>query len=78
MTEIETLMIELACERLIIDSATHNDQRNWSALAALHTEDGVVVRPNGQRLEGAVIEASYAAGSIERITRHLCTNVRDV
>ena len=77
MTEIEELLIERACERLIIDSATHNDQRDWPALAALYAEDGVVVRPNGQRLEGrAAIEAAYAAGPAERVTRHVCANLR--
>ena len=75
MTEIEQLLIERACERLIVDSATHNDQRDWPALAALYAEDGVVVRPNGQRLEGtAVIEAAYGAGprgNDSRKRRHL-------
>ncbi len=77
MTEIEQLLIERACERLIVDSATHNDQRDWPALAALYAEDGVVVRPNGQRLEGrAAIEAAYAAGPGDRVTRHVCANLR--
>jgi uncharacterized protein (TIGR02246 family) len=77
MTEIEELLIERACERLIVDSATHNDRRDWSALAALYADDGVVVRPNGQRLEGrAAIEAAYAAGPAERVTRHVCANLR--
>jgi uncharacterized protein (TIGR02246 family) len=76
VTPIEELMIERACTRLVVDSATCNDQREWAALAALYTPDGVVVRPNGQRLEGrAEIEAAYAAGPPERVTRHLCTNV---
>jgi ketosteroid isomerase-like protein len=77
MNETETLLIERACERLVIDSATYNDQRAWAALAALYTDDGVVVRPNGQRLEGrAAIEAAYAAGPPTRVTRHLCANLR--
>jgi ketosteroid isomerase-like protein len=75
----EALLIERACERLIVDSATFNDRREWSALAGLYTPSGVVVRPNGQRLEGrAAIEATYAAGSPDRVTRHLCTNLRVV
>ena len=77
MTDLEELLIERACERLIVDSATHNDQRDWPALAALYAEDGVVVRPNGQRLEGrAAIEAAYAAGPGARVTRHVCGNLR--
>jgi uncharacterized protein (TIGR02246 family) len=77
MNESEVVLIERACERLIIASATCNDQRAWAALAGLYTPDGVVVRPNGQRLEGrATIEAAYAAGPPDRVTRHLCTNMR--
>jgi uncharacterized protein (TIGR02246 family) len=77
VNEHETLLIERACERLVIDSATHNDQRDWPALAALYADDGVVVRPDGQRLEGrAAIEAAYASGSPDRVTRHVCANLR--
>lgn len=77
MNEIDLLLIERACERVIVDSATFNDRRQFSALAALYAADGVVVRPNGQRLEGrAAIEEAYAAGPPDRVTRHLCSNVR--
>jgi ketosteroid isomerase-like protein len=77
VNEIDVLVIEHACARVIVDSATYNDRREFGALAALYTADGVVVRPNGQRLEGrAAIEAAYAAGSPDRVTRHLCSNVR--
>ena len=77
MNEIDRLLIERACERVIVDSARFNDRREFSALAALYTTDGLVVRPNGQRLEGRVaIEAAYAAGPPDRVTRHLCSNVR--
>jgi len=77
VNEIDLLLIERACERVIVDSATLNDRREFSALAALYTTDGVVVRPSGQRLEGReAIEAAYAAGPPDRVTRHLCTNVR--
>ena len=76
MSDLDTLLIERACERLIIESANCNDRRDWAALAALYTPDGVVVRPSGQRIEGrAAIEAAYAAGPGERVTRHLCTNI---
>ena len=77
MTDSDALLIERTCERLVIDSARFNDEREWAALAGLYAPDGVVVRPNGQRLEGRVaIEAAYAAGSPDRVTRHLCTNLR--
>jgi uncharacterized protein (TIGR02246 family) len=77
MNATDVLLIERACERLIADSAVLNDQREWAALAALYAPDGVVVRPNGQRLEGReAIEAAYAGGDPDRVTRHLCANVR--
>jgi uncharacterized protein (TIGR02246 family) len=77
VNELDVLLIERACLRVIVDSATFNDRKDWRALAALYTDDGVVVRPNGQRLEGrAAIEAAYAAGSPDRVTRHLCSNMR--
>jgi ketosteroid isomerase-like protein len=76
VTPVEELLIERACTRLVIESATRNDHREWAALAALYTAEGVVVRPSGQRLVGRdEIEAAYAAGPSERVTRHLCTNV---
>jgi ketosteroid isomerase-like protein len=72
----DALLIERACARLIVDSARFNDHRDWAALARLYTTTGVVVRPNGQRLEGReAIEAAYATGSPDRVTRHLCTNL---
>ena len=77
MNPTEALLIERACERLIVDSARFNDERDWSGLAGLYAETGVVVRPNGQRIEGRqAIEAAYAAGAPDRVTRHLCTNLR--
>lgn len=77
MNEIERLLVERACERVVIESAVANDERRWADLAALYTVDGVVVRPNGQRLEGRdAIESAYASGSPDRVTRHLCSNVR--
>ena len=77
MDAVEALLIERACERLIVDSARFNDARQWAALAGLYTRTGVVVRPNGQRLEGReAIEAAYAAGPPDRVTCHLCTNLR--
>lgn len=74
--DVDELLIERACARLVVESAASNDRRDWPALARLYTADGVVVRPNGQRLEGrAEIEAAYAAGPVQRVTRHLCTNI---
>ena len=77
MNDVDLLLIERSCARLVVDSATFNDQRDWASLAGLYADDGVLVRPNGQRLEGrAAIEAAYAAGPPDRVTRHVCANVR--
>lgn len=77
MNDVDALLIERVCERLILDSARFNDEREWAALAGLYTPGGVVMRPNGQLLEGrGAIEAAYMAGTPDRVTRHLCTNLR--
>jgi hypothetical protein len=77
MNETDRLVAERACERVVIATAVRNDARDWAGLAALYTPDGVVVRPNGQRVEGRVaIEAAYSGGPPDRVTRHLCTNLR--
>ena len=63
----------VAIEQLIHRSARCNDARDWSALAALYTADAVLIRPNGQRLEGNdAIRDAYAAAPAERRTRHVC------
>ena len=68
---------ELACQRLVVDTAAHNDARDWAALAALYTDDAVLTRPNGERVIGrAAIEASYASGPANRRTRHVVSNFR--
>ena len=41
---MEALLIERACERLVVDSARLNDERQWAELANLYTPTGVVVR----------------------------------
>jgi ketosteroid isomerase-like protein len=65
------------CQRLVVDSAAYNDSRDWEALAALYADDGVVARPNGDRVVGrAAIAESYAAAPANRRTRHVCTNWR--
>ena len=63
----------VAVEQVVRLSAALNDGRSWTALAALYTDDGLLLRPNGEQVAGRdAIEASYAAGSASRRTRHLC------
>ncbi|MBI5090676.1 MAG: nuclear transport factor 2 family protein [Actinobacteria bacterium] len=77
MNDVDRMLAERACERVVVATAVCNDQRDWAGLAQQYTPDGVVVRPNGQRVDGrAAIEAAYGAGPPERVTRHLCSNMR--
>jgi uncharacterized protein (TIGR02246 family) len=76
-TQDATSEIRRACERLIVDSAAHNDDRDWSAFAGLFAEDALVRRPNGQECRGRdEIEKSYSASPPDRRTRHICANIR--
>lgn len=70
-------MIERACERLILDFAYFSDRREYESLGSLFTRNGIMIRPSGARLEGRdAIVAAYKATSADRITRHVCTNIR--
>src|SRR5262245_32744671 len=77
MTEHEILLIERACERLVIDFAYYSDRKDYEALGALFAEEGSMTRPTGDPLVGrAAIIQSYRSRPANRITRHVCTNNR--
>jgi uncharacterized protein (TIGR02246 family) len=69
--------IERACERLVFDFAYFSDRQDYESLVSLFTPDGTMVRPSGAPLTGrsAILE-SYRSRPAERVTRHICTNVR--
>ena len=69
--------VEAICRRLIFDSAAHNDAGDWDALGRLYAVDGELTRPSGQTIVGrdAIVEA-YRGGPVDRLTRHVCSNVR--
>jgi len=72
---LERLLAEAACRRLVLQAAQAVDHHQPAVFAALFAPDGVLVRPNGQPLEGcAAIEAAYAGRPPGRITRHLVTS----
>lgn len=74
LSPVEQLLAEAACRRLVLEAAQAVDHGQPADFAALFAEDGVLMRPNGQALEGrAAIEAAYAARPAGRITRHLVT-----
>jgi hypothetical protein len=77
MTEQETISIERACARLVLDFAYFSDRQEYEPLAALFAEDGSMRRPSGDPLLGrAAILKSYQSRPAGRIARHICTNVR--
>jgi hypothetical protein len=77
LSEIEVLIIERACERLVLDFVDRSDRQDYEGLAGLFASDAVLVRPNGESLAGpAAILKSYQSRPAGRITRHICTNIR--
>jgi hypothetical protein len=77
VTEKEIIAIERACERLVVDFAYFSDRREYDLLGALFVADGTMTRPSGNVLAGReAIVRSYKATPAERVTRHICTNIR--
>ncbi|HUK01594.1 MAG TPA: nuclear transport factor 2 family protein [Steroidobacteraceae bacterium] len=78
LNEAAAACIEHACERLVLASIRHFDQRDWSAYASLFTPDGVFIRANEplKPLRGRAEIASALAGRpASRLTRHVCSNI---
>jgi uncharacterized protein (TIGR02246 family) len=77
MTEIETLLAEQACEKLIRRFARANDARDFDALAELLAEEASYARPtdpdNPMQGRDAIV-ASFRARPASRITRHVFAN----
>jgi ketosteroid isomerase-like protein len=78
MTELERLVAERACERLILDYAAFNDAGDWDAVAALYTRDGRMSRPTAPDvfIEGRDAILAAFKGRPPRTTRHICANIR--
>jgi ketosteroid isomerase-like protein len=78
MTDLERLIAERACERLIQDYAAFNDASDWDAVAALYLPAGRMSRPTAPDvfIEGrdAILGAFQARPP--RATRHICANIR--
>jgi uncharacterized protein (TIGR02246 family) len=72
MDELQHLLIENACRGLVLRAARFADANEPALLAALFTDDAVLVRPNAQPLQGReAIRYAYAQRPQARITRHL-------
>jgi uncharacterized protein (TIGR02246 family) len=72
---MDRLLAQQACRDLVLRAAACADAGDAQALAQLFTEDGVLVRPNAEPLQGrAAIHAAYSQRPAGRITRHLVSN----
>jgi hypothetical protein len=78
MTDLERLIAERNCERLILDYAALNDASNWDAVAALYTPTGRMSRPKAPDdfIEGRDAILAAFKGRPPRATRHICANIR--
>jgi hypothetical protein len=77
LTEQEILVIERDCERLIVDFAYFSDHREYESLGTLFMANGNMTRPSGNVLAGReAIVNSYKATPADRVTRHICSNIR--
>ncbi|MBT0962930.1 nuclear transport factor 2 family protein [Denitromonas iodatirespirans] len=75
MTPLEIREVCDACRTLVLRAAARADGGDAEGLAALFAEDGMLVRPDGIRLQGReAIRAAYAARPAERLTRHVVSN----
>jgi hypothetical protein len=59
----------------VLKTAQAVDEQDYAGFARLFIPDGILVRPDGQRIEGrAAIEQTYSKRDPDRLTRHLITN----
>jgi hypothetical protein len=79
--DVEALVIERACEKLIYEFAEAIDLRSDAHLANLFTEDATYARPTDPNtvISGRdTIVKTFEARPGGRVTRHICSNVRIV
>jgi Tfp pilus assembly protein PilV len=71
----QAAQIKLACESLVLDYATHRDQRNGQAFAQLFTVDGTLLL-NGETFIGHSALAQRLEGPSSLRSRHMMSNIR--
>lgn len=70
------MAIGQACQERVFRAAACADANDAAALAECFAEDAVLLRPNAEPLEGrAAIRAAYQQRPVDRMTRHLVTNL---
>lgn len=73
---MERLQIVQACQEIVLRAAACVDANDATSFAALFAERAVLTRPNAQALHGReAIRLAYEQRPIDRITRHLVTNL---
>jgi uncharacterized protein (TIGR02246 family) len=69
-------MAKSNCREVVEQSVRYVDAGDAEAFSQLFAEDAVLLRPNGQAIEGReAIYQAYAQRPADRLTRHLVTNV---
>ncbi|MGP3971357.1 nuclear transport factor 2 family protein [Streptomyces sp. 6N223] len=74
---LERLLVERACERLILELVRRLDLGEPGTVAELFTPDGVWEWPAGERrVEGQeALRAYFGSRPADRLSRRICTNV---
>ncbi|MEY4737374.1 MAG: hypothetical protein RL302_1693 [Pseudomonadota bacterium] len=75
MKSLAVLQAEAACRELVLQAAQAVDSSDYAGFVALFFPDGVLVRPDGSKLQGreAIVQA-YQARDPNRLTQHLVSN----
>jgi hypothetical protein len=79
LSDLEVLVIERACEKLVYAFFEAIDARNDAHLANLFTEDATYTRPIDPHnvISGRdTIVKAFQTRPANRVSRHLCSNVR--
>ena len=77
MDDIQRLVIEQACQRLVLEFAKYNDDLDHEGLASLFVEDCVFARPLDPQYPYYGRDAVHAIfrDRAARLTRHVMTNI---
>lgn len=74
MTDLERLVAERACERLMIEYCECVDTRDFTRLVSLFSSDGVLKRPDGEWKGRAAIGAFFDKLTTDPLI-HACSNM---
>lgn len=76
LSAVDRMLAEQACRDLVVQAAAFTDAQSHEDFAALFTEDGVLIRPGPEHIQGqAAIIESYRSRPAGRMTRHLISNI---